>query len=328
MPTKCESTSGKLNCKGPDVKEYKRTKREMERDEYEVDMLLSLCSKHATDRIPLTKSELNKILSTIEKQMKTKLGFLILLLTTSVILSCSAQVLENQKTNLPVGSLLIVGTNNTITSLIPSNNSYLTYQNGTWTFLPIPTISQGPKGDTGATGAQGIQGVKGDKGDQGIQGIAGATGPQGPQGVKGADGTSGTGGVSVTGQVEGDIPIFHNGSWTTTAATFFIASSEVKQQTAPTVLSSTKALNSTYYLGGTITVNNISSGGKINMTYSYVDVNSNNQTVILGTATAIGNYNFGLVSINILPGTTVSMAVTFGTGTTANYNATNSVHQN
>lgn len=121
-----------------------------------------------------------------------------------------------------------------------------------WSF-GIPKGEQGPAGPKGDRGPQGIQGPAGEAGAQGEQGPQGVQGVQGPIGPKGETGATGPAGPQGPAGKDGALNAIPKSGSTGSITTY-------ETTVAATTVSDTSARSMVLTDGGTITVNNGSSG--------------------------------------------------------------------
>lgn len=231
-----------------------------------------------------------------------------------IVLSCKAQYVESLKSNLPAASVITTTTPGaTLTGIAPGANgtifSIVGGKPGFYTLSQILTAGN-------------IALPAGPKGDQGIQGPAGATGPAGKDGAAAAF-------TPPANATPYSVLMFGSDMSLTTARVglWFDSDGVIQQTTAQTLVTQTIPVG-TVWVSGTLTLNNISAGGSVSIVVNYTDVTNNAQTKTLATATTVFVPMGAMIPVNIKPGTSVSVSTTFASGTTANYNASHSIHQN
>lgn len=192
-------------------------------------------------------------------------------------MSCAAQNYEQIKTNLPVGTIGVVGANGLMTTIPLST---LASQ-----LLPFLNLQSGVQGPAGPGGPIGLTGAKGDKGDiglagsQGIQGLAGANGAQGIQGVPGTNGTNGKDGVlGLPTLGNGQAWVMVNGVVTAVDANFLIPIPQFINQTVSLTVPPIQLIRGGNYEVSGATVS--TGSGSVSVKYTYTDaVSGNVQTV-------------------------------------------------
>lgn len=233
------------------------------------------------------------------------------------------------------GAVLKVGVNKHLTYLAPPSSSGIfvsVFINGVQQYVSLAslmasvTLPAGPPGATGATGQTGAAGATGQTGATGAVGPAGLQGPIGATGATGSQGPPGVG-LPVSGAIEGDVPILHNGVYVGTHAGMSIAMNADTAQTASVqIINTIISYTQQYTVGAFLNVRSYASGS-VQMFCSYTDANGHPQIAAFMIMADVSDSQMSTININPKAGSTITVYTTVAPGSVLTYDAGANIHQ-